>query len=220
MRMFYNSPQRPQSTPRNPFITIISVVSVVSVAKLSCHSAQALMYRTSIVCIFCTLFFFGCQDDSDYLVGKYDVAITTELSSCGDDFFTFSTPYYLPTNHVAGQQSHMTWRISRIGITGTGAEKIQINILSEETDSKPLTLTGTMLSPWLHVETSDPFSSDSCDIQRVITLSGQLEDSRFSGTIRTTLAAPVRQAASCAQPVPIGCICEVTETFAASQHTP
>ena len=168
--------------------------------------------------LFCTLFFFGCQDDSDYLVGNYDVAITTELSSCGDDFFTFSSPYYLPANHVPGQQSHMTWRIYRVGITGTGAEKIRIDILSKAIDSEPLILTGTMLSSWLHVETSNPFSSDSCDVQRVITLSGQLERSRFSGTVRTTLAAPVRQPAACERPIPIGSICDVTETFVAFQH--
>lgn len=164
------------------------------------------------IVFFCTLFLCGCQDDSDYLIGKYTVTITTELSSCGAEIFAFSSPDHLPTSSVTGHQGHEIWRIARVGITGTGAEKIQLDILSEDAATALMTLMGTLEHSWLHSETVKPFTSEACAIQRVIALSGQFKDSQLTGSIRTTLASG-RQSATCALPFPF--MCEVTETFIA-----
>ena len=164
--------------------------------------------------LFCILFLFGCQDDSDYLVGTYTVTVTTELSSCGAEIFDFSTPYYLPTHYLTGHQRDMIWRISRIGITETGAEKIHLDILSDANDAVLLTLNGTLDYPWLHIETSKPFTSDSCDIQRVIILSGQLGNAQLTGSIRTVLTS-VRQSPACTRDLSRSLMCDVTETFIA-----
>jgi hypothetical protein len=165
-----------------------------------------------LLCIFCSLFLFGCQDDSNYLVGKYHVTITTELSSCGAEFFTLSEPFLLPTSHLAGHRSSMEWRIQRVGITGSGSEKIQLELVSGRDASVSLILTGTLGYPWWHVETSRPFTSDFCDVQRVILIAGQFKETGLYGTI-TTILSSIEQPEACLHRFPPGYTCKFDETF-------
>jgi hypothetical protein len=167
-----------------------------------------------VLCMFCSLFLFGCQDDSNYLVGKYHVTITTELSSCGAEFFTLSEPFLLPTSHVAEHRSAMEWRIQRVGITGSGSEKIQLELVPDRNASSSLILTGTLEYPWWHVEASRPFTSDFCDVQRVILIVGHFEETGLYGTNTTTLSS-IEQSEACLHQFPPKYTCKFDETFVA-----
>lgn len=169
-----------------------------------------------LLSVFCTVFLCGCQDDSDYVVGKYAVTITTELSSCDENFFVVPNPAHLPTSTVVGHQSQAVWRMTRMGITGTGAEKIHLDILSEETNDVALRLTGTREQAWLHSETLNPFTVEGCNLQRLIILSGQYGADNVTGVIRTTLVFD-QPSGACAFPAPFQC--DVTESFIAIQDS-
>jgi hypothetical protein len=171
-------------------------------------------WRISRVVIW-SLILFGCQADSDYALGRYAVTITTELSSCGAEFFAFSQPHHLPTSHVPGHQQAMTWQIRRIGITGTGADQIELSLLDDDGDQALLTLVGARDHAWLRVEAAHSVTVDGCELRRLITLSGQMEDAAVTGVIRTTLAT-FQPAAGCALPAPV--ICEVTERFTGARQ--
>jgi len=144
----------------------------------------------------------------------YDVTITTELSSCGAEFFAFSDPFLLPTSYLPGHVSRMLWHIQRVGITASGDEKILLDMSLDKSFSSRLTVTGTLERLWLHVETSRSFTSGSCDVQRVVLISGLLEKTLFSGTINTVLSSG-RVSETCQYPLPPNAVCEVAETFVA-----
>lgn len=107
----------------------------------------------------------------------------------------------------------MVWHIQRVGITGSGAEKIQFELLLDGNASS-LIFTGSLEHPWVHVETSTLFTSDACNVQRLILLTGQFKETVLYGTVTTVLSS-ARQSDACVHQFPSMLTCKVEETFVA-----
>lgn len=164
--------------------------------------------------IVCTLLFAGCQDDSDYVLGEYAVTLTTTSSTCDALVLRAIPTANLPASGVPGRQTAMRWRLSRVGIRGDGADKVLLDILSPQDGSSLLNLTGSLQHAWLHLETSQPVSAETCEMQRLVVLSGQVLADGLTGSIRTTLMS-AHQPPTCVLYAISPHRCDVTETFVA-----
>jgi hypothetical protein len=162
--------------------------------------------------LLCFLTLTGCQSDSDYLIGKYDVITTVKLSSCPAEFFTFSDEMILPTGQLPGETGISRWRLQRVGITGTGKEKILLKVQPLESFSQSLELSGVFDHGLVRVETQAPLQAGSCELHRFVMVYGIVEQEDFIGEIRTVFSHP-RQLNACAEMLPSVLSCEVHEEF-------
>ncbi len=170
--------------------------------------------KISLIVIYsiCILNLTGCQDDSDYIIGNYDVIITVKLSSCPEKIFEFPDDVILPTSSIPGQIGISHWKLQRIGITGTGAEKIVIDIRDLNRPDHILSLSGNLNGEIVRVETQRNVLEEHCEIYRFVLLYGFLENNTFVGEIRTVLSN-IRRSDHCPTFIPPFSPCEVYEEF-------
>jgi hypothetical protein len=154
----------------------------------------------------------GCQNDSDYTVGNYDVTTTIKLSSCPAKIFEFPDQVALPTNLFPGEISRSHWKIQRVGITGTGAQHILIETDNIEHPDDVLTLSGTLDDGFVRVAMQKNLIEDHCETYRFILLYGVIDHEQFTGEIWTFLAT-LKRSDQCPTVIPLASPCEVYEEF-------
>lgn len=154
----------------------------------------------------------GCQSDSDYLIGEYDVITTVKLSSCPEEIFTFSDEMILPTGPLPGESSISRWKLQRVGVTGDGMDKMLLEVQPLESSSQTLELSGVFAHGLIRVETHSPLQSGSCELHRFVMIYGMIEQGDVSGEIRTVFSN-LRPTKVCAELIPPFPSCEVYEEF-------
>jgi hypothetical protein len=160
----------------------------------------------------CILILTGCQDDSDYIIGNYDVITTVKLSSCPEEIFEFPDKVFLPTNLLPGQTSIYYWKLRRIGITGSGADKITVDINAPNHPDYTLQLSGVLDDGLVRIEMQQNVIEEHCEVYRFVLLYGIIENNTLVGEIRTILSH-IRGSDRCPMSIPPFSPCEVYEMF-------
>jgi len=154
----------------------------------------------------------GCQSDSDYIIGNYDVITTVKLSSCPEKIFEFSDAIVLPTSSIPGQTGTYHWKIKRTGITGSGADKIVVKISDLNHPDHIISLSGTFNDRLVRIEMQQNIIEEHCEIYRFILLYGLIESNEIVGEIRTVLSN-IRNSDHCPTFIPPFSPCEIYEEF-------
>ena len=162
--------------------------------------------------IICILILTGCQDDSDYIIGNYDVITTVKLSSCPEEIFEFPDKVILPTSLLPGQTSIYHWRLRRFGITGNGADKIVVDIKDPNRPDYTLQLSGVLHDGLVRVEMQRNVIEDHCEVYRFILLYGIIENDTLVGEIRTILSH-IQGSDRCPTSIPPFSPCEIYGVF-------
>ena len=164
------------------------------------------------VWIACLLILTGCQNDSDYLIGDYHVITTVKLSSCPEKIFALPDDVMLPTSLLPGQSGILHWKLQRVGITGTGANKITIEITNAIYPDRGLSLSGILDDGFIQVETQQNIRETPCEVYRFVLLYGMIENTTLVGEIRTFLSSS-GSSDRCPIVIPPSSPCEVSEEF-------
>lgn len=154
----------------------------------------------------------SCQSDSDYLVGSYEVITTVKSSSCPANPSWFPENAVLPTGFLSEQTRHMHWTVSRIGITGTGTNKLNLVLSAVDTPDIVIVLSGSMENGIVRIENHDDISEEW---YRFILLYGLIDGDHFIGEIRTLLSN-IRNSSSFPSIAP-NAPCEIHEEFVGKQ---
>ena len=155
----------------------------------------------------------GCPSASDYVVGDYDVQTRVKTSNCPQDISAYPENIILPTGFVPQQINTASWKLQRIGITGTGTQQVDLSIKASDSSEKVLNMSGTMDdNGFIRIELQLDIVETSYTLYRSILLRGGIEDDHFSGEIRTILSnatdIPTRPPF-----IPASSPCEVHEEF-------
>ncbi|MBD3306250.1 hypothetical protein GF339_07660 [candidate division KSB3 bacterium] len=161
----------------------------------------------------CAWIFPGCQHDSDYRIGRYEVVSTVIASSCPEQASWYPVDPLLPTGFLPGYTRLMQWSLHRVGITGNGDFRVQLVIQPADRDDLTLVVSGTLEDGVVRIDTSHDLHEAGRAWYRVIVLRGILDDETFAGTIRTMLAN-IPGALPSSPSIPPDSPCEIHEEFA------
>lgn len=154
----------------------------------------------------------GCQQDSDYTLGVYDVMTTVQTSTCPSYVSSVIAACTVPTSMVLGQTTPQQWKLQRTAITATGAEKIHLTITSVAHQDSRLVLSGTVEHNSLCVEEQQKIQTPQETFYRFILMYGYLDQDRIVGYIHTFLSGP-QTPSFLPVVVPSEAPCQISETF-------
>jgi len=165
-----------------------------------------------LLCFVSFLRLVGCKNDSDFLMGTYNVTTRVKLSSCPEDFFVFFDDIGLPTGFVHGQESVSFWSFERVGVTATGGDRLHIKLFSLHARNYVFTLSGVLDDGILQLTSEQDFTLASCDLHRHVYGIGGMGDTGVFGDIHTiiTYQDPLHPCPSLELPA---FSCEVSEEF-------
>ncbi len=161
----------------------------------------------------------GCQHDSDYALGAYAVTVTVQRSTCPTTIIAPFEQAILPASVAAGHSAPYRWTLTRIGITGDGAERLKLSIKLPDRPDQALTLRGTLHDRVLRVETQCNLVEAHDERYRFVLIYGMLGSDALWGEMRVLLSH-VREAAADAAPPYISpaAPCEVYTTFSGTSQ--
>jgi hypothetical protein len=168
------------------------------------------------VCLAYLLLLPGCQNDSDYLVGSYDVLLTVTSSTCAAENFALPAETLLPTGGLPGQPRRLRWDFRRIAVTGAGADKIVLAIQPPTSPAQVLALSGTLDHGVLRVDGQQNIRVPPCETDRFILLTGMLDNQAIAGEIHIVLSNPADSERCPAVTLPRS-PCEVVEAFSGAR---
>ena len=160
----------------------------------------------------------GCQSDSDYTLGTYGVVTTVNTSTCSENLSGYFQDLILPTGFSTGQTQEHQWVIRRVGITGSGTDKIDMVITSSESPAPALVLSGSLENGFVRAEVQRNIVENEQEFYRFILIYGLIDDENFTGEIRTLLS-DTRDASSTASLIPPFSPCEIYEEFVGNQYS-
>ncbi len=167
--------------------------------------------------VICTAAITGCQDDSDYTIGSYDVITTVKSSSCPENTSEFPDDLILPTGFFAGQIRTTRWILRRVGITGNGTHQIHLILRSDDASDKELVLSGSMENKFIRIEEQQNILAPPLELYRFILIYGLIDNDNFIGEIRTLLS-DARNSTLASPFIPPSSPCEIHEEFTGRQY--
>jgi hypothetical protein len=170
-----------------------------------------LVFTTLLVC---TTVMISCQSDSDYLIGSYDVTTTVLSSDCPENMPLPLDNMILPSGFLSGQSLATRWNIHRVGITGTGTDKIHLILMSTGSGDTELMLSGSLEDGTVCIENQQNISRE---VYRFILLYGFIDGEHITGEIRTLLSHP-SDSFSAISSMPPSILCEIHEAFSGIQR--
>lgn len=154
----------------------------------------------------------GCQQDSDYTLGVYDVMTTVQTSTCPAYVSSAIAACTVPTSMILGQTTAHRWKIQRTAITDTGAEKIYLTITSVVDQNARLVLSGNVDHSSLCVEKQQDVQTPQETFYRFILIYGYLDQKRIFGHIHSFLSGP-QTPSFLPVVIPSEAPCQISETF-------
>lgn len=164
------------------------------------------------ISLIAALFAGGCQQDSDYILGVYDVITTVQTSTCPSYISSALTACAVPTSIVPGQTSIQQWKLQRTAITDTGAEKVYLTITSAVDQDACLVLAGSVDHNSLCIEAQQDLQTPHATFYRFILIYGYLDQEQIVGYIHTFLSGPQRTS-FLPVVIPSEAPCQISETF-------
>ncbi len=154
----------------------------------------------------------GCHRNSDYVVGQYQVRTTVTTSTCPAELSSIVDDMLLPTGISVGQTAMSSWKIERIGITGTGAHHINLILYPSDSSKSVSHLSGTLEQGFVRIDLQQDIHKPSYHLYRAILLRGSIEEEAFIGEIRILLSN-TDESPSLPPHIPASSPCEVREEF-------
>lgn len=147
----------------------------------------------------------GCQNDSDFVVGRYEVVTTVRESNCPESLSPSLEAAILPTGLLAGETHTLFWTIRRVGITGNGDNQVSLELHAAGVPERVLLLSGEMSDDIMRVEQQQELSPE---IYRFILLHASFDGEQIRGDIRTLLSQ-----SGDSSDIPVHAPCETHEQF-------
>ncbi|GAK56468.1 hypothetical protein U27_03430 [Candidatus Vecturithrix granuli] len=162
--------------------------------------------------LICALAAGGCQQDSDYTLGVYDVMTTVQASTCPLYVSSVIAACIVPTSMILGQTTAQQWKLQRIAITDTGTEKVHLTITSVTDQNARLVLSGNVDHSSLCIEEQQNIQPPQETFYRFILIYGYLDQDRIVGQIHTFLSGP-QTPSFLPIVIPSEAPCQISETF-------
>lgn len=162
--------------------------------------------------VICILLAEGCQQDSDYILGVYDVMTTVQTSTCPTYVASAIAACTVPTSIVLGQTTAQQWKLQRTAITNTGAEKVHLTITAVADPGARLVLSGDVDNSSLSVEERHDIQTPQETFYRFILIYGYLDQDRIVGHIHTFFSGP-HTSSFLPVAIPSEAPCQISETF-------
>lgn len=162
--------------------------------------------------VICALVTGGCRQDSDYILGVYDVMATVQTSTCPSYVSSALAACTVPTSMVLGQTTVQQWKLQRTAITETGVDKVYVTITSAADQGSRLVLSGSVNHSSLCIEEQIDIQTPQETFYRFILIYGYLDQDRIVGQIHTFLSGP-QTASFLPIVIPSEAPCQISETF-------